>query len=203
MKRVNLLKGLKTYLCFLILTLNFAVFAFANAETITTIILIDRVAELVELTEEGEVLQRHLSIPDYFSSGRSHKSSLKQSLLKLKDYGYEESFELPGSSDLDASILQSYMEDRRSNLCTHNTLDYQTLGLALVTTPLSKHHLEKRISGVSHRAAINSVREDVRRIHKVEESFTKVSYSRLEDSKIKQRDFNLIRSNIGIARAYI
>jgi len=94
------------------LTMNFSVFATAESEVIQTIILINREAELVDLSADGEVLKRYVAIPDYFSSGRSHKRSLKQSLELLKDYGLEENHTLPGSSDLAAEDLQSYMVDK-------------------------------------------------------------------------------------------
>lgn len=77
---------------------------------ITEIILINRQAELVEMDLDGEILKRHLAIPDYFTSGKSHKRSLRESLRQIRDYGQlEESFMLPGSSSLPGECLQSYM----------------------------------------------------------------------------------------------
>lgn len=117
MSNVNLSKGIKTILCFFFLSANFLALASAESEVITTIILINREAELVDLDEQGEVLKRYVAIPDYFSSGRSHNSSLRKSLAQLKDYGYEKDFSIPGSSDLAAEDLQSYMMKPRKKTC--------------------------------------------------------------------------------------
>jgi len=109
---VNVSKSIKTFFCLVLLTMNFSVFASAESEVIQTIILINREAELVDLSADGEVLKRYVAIPDYFSSGRSHQRSLKKSLELLKDYGFEENHTLPGSSDLAAADLQHYMVDK-------------------------------------------------------------------------------------------
>jgi len=206
MKHVNLLKGIKAFLFFLTLTLNFAVFAVANSETITTIILIDRVAELVELTEDGEVLQRHLAVPDYFSSGRSHNTSLKQSLAKLKDYGYQENFELPGSSDLSSSELQSYMTTKRKVLDSLTTKDLQISKRAQINEKWSDQSFIEQHNNANS-ATILRTRIDRLKLRSHNEqaaSFLDVFYPRLEDSHLKQRDFHLIRSyNSDIAKAYI
>lgn len=85
-----------------------------DSEIITTIILINRQAELVDVNSDGEVLKRHLAVPDYFSSGRSHNRSLKKSLSLLKTYGAVEETPnhfLPNSSKLPGSCLQSFMKD--------------------------------------------------------------------------------------------
>ena len=58
-----------------------------DSDVFTNIILINGQAELVDFNEDGQVLTRHISIPDYFSSGRSHKRSLRQSMKSLKVYG--------------------------------------------------------------------------------------------------------------------
>ena len=92
-----------------LLSLSFQLFSSAEKDVITAIILINRQAELVDMDEEGEILKRHVAIPDYFTSGRSHQSSLRQSLRRIKDYGNVESFILPGSSKLPAVCLQSLM----------------------------------------------------------------------------------------------
>jgi len=206
MKHVNLLKGIKAFLFFLTLTLNFAVFAVANSETITTIILIDRVAELVELTEDGEVLQRHLAVPDYFSSGRSHNTSLKQSLAKLKDYGYQENFELPGSSDLSSSELQSYMTTKRKVLDSLTKKDLQISKRAQINEKWSDQSFIEQHNNANS-ATILRTRIDRLKLRSHNEqaaSFLDVFYPRLEDSHLKQRDFHLIRSyNSDIAKAYI
>lgn len=86
-----------------------------DSEIITTIILINRQAELVDVNTEGEVLKRHLAVPDYFSSGRSHNRSLRKSLSLLKSYGQHETIDaspnymLPNSSKLPGKCLQSFM----------------------------------------------------------------------------------------------
>jgi len=86
-------------------------FGNAEEEIITAIILINSQAELVDMDQEGEILRRHLAIPDYFSSGRSHKNSLRRSLNQIKDYGFIEDYSIPGSSDLPAICLQSSMNE--------------------------------------------------------------------------------------------
>ena len=85
-----------------------------DSEIITTIILINRQAELVDVNSDGEVLKRHLAVPDYFSSGRSHNRSLKKSLSLLKSYGAVEEAPnhfLPNSSQLPGACLQRFMKD--------------------------------------------------------------------------------------------
>ncbi len=62
----------------------------AKSGVITDIILINSVAELVDLSPDGEILQRYVTIPDYFTSGKSHKRNLRESLAKLKLYGYQD-----------------------------------------------------------------------------------------------------------------
>ena len=47
-----------------------------NKELITEIILINRQAELVEMDQDGEIVRRHIAIPDYFTSGKSHRRNL-------------------------------------------------------------------------------------------------------------------------------
>ncbi len=93
----------------LIVILQFTAFASSDEEFITTIILINRQAELVDIDSSGEILKRHVAIPDYFSSGRSHRSSLRKSLQLIKDYGLFNDHSLPGGSDLPAICLQSFM----------------------------------------------------------------------------------------------
>jgi len=203
---VNLLKGLKTYLCLLALTLNFAAFSLANSETITTIILIDRVAELVELTEDGEVLQRHLAVPDYFTSGRSHSKSLRQSLAKLKDYGLEESFELPGSSDLSSTELQTQMTSYITKSCSLAPMNILPDSLSTMLKTKSNQRAIQHQSHVKYIATIQSEPDLVRTTRHLEQRalFVDVFYPRLEDSQPKQRDFHLVRSyNSDIAQAYI
>jgi hypothetical protein len=101
-------------------------------ELITTIILIDRQAELVDVDLEGVVVRRHTAIPDYWSSGRSHKSSLRKALGVIKDYGLieeDKSNFLPGSSHLPALCLQSFMLEQ----------------VASLTPPSAKKHFKEEI----------------------------------------------------------
>ena len=93
-------KFAKGLLCVQLLILSSVLLASSEAELITTIILIDRQAELVDVSLDGEVMKRHVSVPDYFTSGRSHQSSLKNSLKMLKDYGSNDRHMLPKSSSL-------------------------------------------------------------------------------------------------------
>jgi len=119
---------------------------FANdSEIITTIILINRQAELVDLDEEGEVLKRHIAIPDYFTSGRSHSRSLKNSIERSKGYGHfisPKTHFISGSSDLLSEDLQSFLVDciksvhlsKVSNTRTHNLPPILTSGTHVFTT---------------------------------------------------------------------
>ena len=59
----------------------------AEEDFITEIILINGLAELVDVNPDGEVLKRYLAIPDYFTNGRSHKRTLRESLAKTKLFG--------------------------------------------------------------------------------------------------------------------
>lgn len=108
MKGVQITRKVRLALCFIVLIMNVIPLICAESEVITTIILINRQAELVDVDTEGEILKRHVAIPDYFSSGRSHKSSLKKSLSLIKDYGSVD-YTLPGSSDLSQEVLQEFM----------------------------------------------------------------------------------------------
>lgn len=81
-----------------------------ESELITNIILINRQAELVEMDAAGEILRRFVVIPDYFSSGKSHNRSLRESLEVIKDYGSAEpDYFLPGDSNLPSECLQSFI----------------------------------------------------------------------------------------------
>lgn len=86
---------------------------FLNAEqdfeAITAIILINGSAELVDVNNHGEILKRHVAIPDYFTSGRSHKRSLGNGMKMIEQYGSVESNFLPESSNLPTKCLQSFM----------------------------------------------------------------------------------------------
>lgn len=84
---MNVYKNVLSLFILSILCLAFCSVANAKEEVITEIILINGLAELVDLSSDGQVLQRHLSIPDYFSSGRSHKRTLRESLAKTKLFG--------------------------------------------------------------------------------------------------------------------
>ncbi len=102
--------GIKILVSIFVLMLSAQLYGGSDSEIITAIILINRQAELVDMDDEGEIIHRHVAIPDYFSSGRSHQSSLRKSLSLIKDYGsIEKNFFLPGGSKLPAVCLQSYM----------------------------------------------------------------------------------------------
>ena len=113
-------KFVKGLLCVQLLILSSVLLASSEAELITTIILIDRQAELVDVSLDGEVMKRHVSVPDYFTSGRSHQSSLKNSLKMLKDYGSNDRHMLPKSSSLCSQTLQSYLltELSKQSICS-------------------------------------------------------------------------------------
>lgn len=74
-----------TFFCGFISTPNLQ--AYAAEDIVTDIILINGVAELADFTTDGEVVTRHAVVPDYFTSGKSHKRSLREMLNKMKVYG--------------------------------------------------------------------------------------------------------------------
>lgn len=95
-----------------------------NFESITAIILINGSAELVDVNAQGEVLKRHISIPDYFTSGRSHEGSLGKGMKMIDQYGSVNQHMLPGSSNLPSKCLQSYMsaiskKQKQQKLCSN------------------------------------------------------------------------------------
>ncbi len=61
-----------------------SVFASNNEDVLTDIILINGEAVLVDLDNKGEVLKKHIDIPEYFRSSRSHESLRRSSLIKAK-----------------------------------------------------------------------------------------------------------------------
>lgn len=99
----------KVLLSVYLIALSSLLFASSESEVITTIILIDRQAELVDVSADGEVLKRHVAVPDYFTSGRSHTNSLKRGLDLIKDYGMIDNHILPQSSSICNHSLQSYL----------------------------------------------------------------------------------------------
>ncbi len=109
----------KVLLSVYLIALSSLLFASSESEVITTIILIDRQAELVDVSAEGEVLKRHVAVPDYFTSGRSHTNSLKRGLDLIKDYGMIDNHVLPQSSRVCNHSLQSYLlsESRSRAIC--------------------------------------------------------------------------------------
>lgn len=59
----------------------------ANAEEAgvkTTIILINSEAFLVDLDQTGEVMKKHMAVPDYFSSKYAHETQVRRSMAKVK-----------------------------------------------------------------------------------------------------------------------
>ena len=74
-------------LAFLFLGMLFCSSTQAEGEIVRDIILINGVAELVDLTPSGDIVERHVVIEDYFSSGRSHDRSLRHGLDKLNIFG--------------------------------------------------------------------------------------------------------------------
>jgi len=199
MKHVNLMKGIKTIFCLLTLAMNFSVVALAESEVITTIILIDREAELVDLSSDGEVLKRYVSVPDYFSSGRSHKSSLKKSLQLVKDYGYEEDYNLPGSSTKEAKELQSFMAEampKRTCSTTQSTLILQkTIYQQRDTQNLSQVNLLD-IAGVSQQNKML----DYSKAAFEKDSFEDIFYPSVDQNHVKQQDEGPHRSTYDVIR---
>lgn len=74
----------------LVMIIGYAQVMDAKEDIVRDIILINGVAELADFNQEGEILLRHISIPDYFTSGRSHSRSLRESLAKINYFGASE-----------------------------------------------------------------------------------------------------------------
>ena len=124
-KKTQTMGNKSTYSSVVIFLMTFLLFASSNdlyavgekEEVITEIILINRQAELVEMDQDGEILRRHIAIPDYFTSGKSHRRNLRESLRKLRAVGHvEENHLLPGSSDLPGLCLQSFLNGLKAEM---------------------------------------------------------------------------------------
>ncbi len=50
----------------------------------TTIILINSEAVLVDLDERGEILNQHIRVSDYFTSSQSHETLVRRSINRMK-----------------------------------------------------------------------------------------------------------------------
>lgn len=51
----------------------------------TTIILINSEAMLVDLDERGEILKQHILVADYFTSSQSHEALVRRSIDRIRD----------------------------------------------------------------------------------------------------------------------
>jgi len=167
--------------------------AWADSEVITTIILINREAELVDLNSDGEVLKRYVAVPDYFSSGRSHTNSLKKSLQLLKDYGHVPDYNLPGSSDLSANDLQSYMlENMKPRVCEQASLSLYISDKDIDSDDTNYLEISNSREIValiaSERIQISSKSMDP------PSSFADVFYPSLDQETLKQQDLSPQRS---------
>ena len=123
MKRPNYSWVLSAVLLIFLFTLSVNIsFASDSEEFITTIILINQQAELVDVTEDGAVLKRHMRIPDYFSSNRSHESTLMHNMKKIDGLSSVDNFEIPGDSHLPSECLQAMLATDRME--TYSMLDH-------------------------------------------------------------------------------
>ena len=76
-------KGFITSLICLFL-LGTCISSYAEAAvTKTTIILINSEAFLVDLDQTGEVMKKHIAVPDYFSSKYAHETQVRRSMAKV------------------------------------------------------------------------------------------------------------------------
>lgn len=71
-----------SYLFAICLVLFIGSQAHAEEELITTIILINGQAELVDVNKSGDVLKRIIAVPEYFKTSRSHGALVKKSIAK-------------------------------------------------------------------------------------------------------------------------
>jgi len=151
----------------------------AEEDIVTDIILINGLAELVDINHDGEVLQRYMAIPDYFSSGRSHKRTLRESLAKTKIYGAistdEEYFE---------SVVYSAPVECRQSLLKKVKETYQEYNDFVSTTDLSQTisertsiDLQLSLSAINEIAFYNSKKrkDQLRQRSLIDERFRKVA----------------------------
>lgn len=191
-----------------LLTTFTSLHADVESDVITTIILIDRQAELVDVDQFGEVLRRHVAVPDYFSSGRSHRSSLRQSLKMVKDYGsLKEDFSIPGDSDLSDDLLQSFLTQSfvEVNESMENTQKVcESLQEGFTTTINDMRGIGDNVNlNPNHFYGHASIREEYKERLKTENKSKKSSFShyKITEAHYKQRIRGHIRYNIGI-RSY-
>ena len=86
MKRIRKISDF-VRVCVLIALFSFvfsAIYA-SDTDVLTTIILIDGEAELVDVGPGGEILKRYIAVPDYFSSPSSHSSIVRRSLNRYRN----------------------------------------------------------------------------------------------------------------------
>ena len=117
-KQSYLFKGLSYILLLIAFSHLSPLSASKKDDIITDIILIDRQAELVDLNQKGDILRRHISVPDYWTSGQSHSYSLKKALLSIKAYGAVDAIDdafISGSSSLPAECLQAFLRQKVSH----------------------------------------------------------------------------------------
>jgi len=118
----------------------------AEGDIVRDIILINGIAELVDVTKDGDVVQRHVVIEDYFSSGRSHKRSLRQSLDKLKVFG-----DLELEDDQDPIVYNSPIECRQSLMIDNSKSTFQSINIERVESDRESEYLEPLSeAGVGH-----------------------------------------------------
>jgi len=193
-------KYVKGLLSVFFITFSSFLFASSDADALTTIILINRQAELVDVSPDGEVLKRHVSVPDYFSSGRSHQNSLRRSLKLLKDYGVID-HTLPGKSKLSGLSLQSYLIEMSSKervICVSDTQNYLSF---FYETEVDLKSNTVSISYVKGQACIKS-RKREKEVHTSERrrSFAEIFYpqSDLYQINIRQQKKESIRYHRGV-----
>ena len=86
MKHIQLHLILRSLASILVLTMFFvtSLSSMSSDDIVTDIILINGYAVLVDIDNKGEVLKKHLDIPNYFRSSRTHESLRRSSLIKAK-----------------------------------------------------------------------------------------------------------------------
>lgn len=93
---------------FLVVSTTMAV---AGSEALTTIILINSEAFLVDIDSDGEVLKKHIEVPHYFRSGQSHQALVQQAMRKSRPVYGMKSYKLFDNSHFLAAQYVTQTEE--------------------------------------------------------------------------------------------
>lgn len=129
----------------------------AEDDIVTDIILINGQAELADFTKDGEVIARHSAIPDYFTSGRSHQRSLKQSLQLLKALGSVEIEETPKFYHAPVVCRQSLMAIASEQLNSNPVVAESVVNSSTVPVMLMEQGSSSNVMGVDNRVSTTRI----------------------------------------------